>query len=215
MHRPRRFWVAFGALAAACVVAGGVALGVTVTRESGSPAGHAHGTGLAALGPRDFIELMIPHHQMAIRMAQTAMRRADGDLAVVEVSRDIIAQQRFEIGLMRRWYRQWYGEPVPNRALTADETAAMGMATDMSALARARPVAPAFFDAMIPHHAGAIVMVQRLLLGHPPAVLARLARSMEAGQAIEIGKMERYRQRGQARAASPAPSTTTAAPVVP
>jgi uncharacterized protein (DUF305 family) len=192
MVRTRRFWISLSALVVACLVAGGAALAVSVTRESEASSNH-HG-GAAALDARAFIEMMVPHHQMALDMARIAKGRSR-ELPVVEVANDILAQQRWEIRLMRRWYERWYKTQPREPHLSAADMAAMGMGADMERLGRARPFAPAFYEAMIPHHAGGIVMAQRVLLGDPPAPLARLARAIIAGQSQEIGKMQRYAER--------------------
>jgi uncharacterized protein (DUF305 family) len=138
------------------------------------------------------------------------MKHSGKDLAVVEVARDILSEQRYEIRLMERWRRQWFGSNASVTPMTADEQGAMGMGADMSALAKAKPVAPTFYVDMIPHHAGAIVMAQRVLLGHPRPQLAQLARAIIDGQSREIGKMENYRQIALGRV-----SPTSGTPVSP
>jgi uncharacterized protein (DUF305 family) len=181
------------AIAVGCVLAGAGTAAVLAARGGGGGSSSSQG-GTAALSERAFLDLMIPHHQMAVQMAQIALKHAGKDLAVVEVARDILSEQRYEIGLMERWRRQWFGSNTSVTPMTADEQCAMGMGADMSALAKAKPVAPTFYADMIPHHAGAIVMAQRVLLGHPRPQLAQLARAIIDGQSREIGKMETYRQ---------------------
>ena len=204
--RPRRALIA---IAVGLVLAGAGTAAVLLARDGGGGSSPSQG-GTAALSERAFLDLMIPHHQMAVQMAQIAMKRAGKDLAVVEVARDILSEQRYEIRLMERWRRQWFGANASATPLTADEQGAMGMGADMSALAKATPVAPTFYADMIPHHAGAIVMAQRVLLGHPRPQLAQLARAIIDGQSREIGKMERYRQIALGRV-----SATSGTPVSP
>jgi uncharacterized protein (DUF305 family) len=170
-------------------------VGVVAARDggAGAPRPTSATDATAALSERAFLDLMIPHHEMALRMARIAMRHR-GDLALVEVARDIIAEQTWEIRLMTRWRKQWFGATGSATLVTPADAGMMGMGADMSALQRARPFAPTFYVDMIPHHAGAIVMAQRLLLGHPRPALARLARTIIDGQSRDIAKMERYRQ---------------------
>jgi uncharacterized protein (DUF305 family) len=57
---------------------------------------------------RTFIEEMIPHHEMAVMMAQMAganSRRPE----MRELTRSIIRVQSDEIEKMQTWYRDWYG----------------------------------------------------------------------------------------------------------
>ncbi|MDZ4166497.1 MAG: DUF305 domain-containing protein [Coriobacteriia bacterium] len=56
---------------------------------------------------RTFIEEMIPHHEMAVMMAQMAganSRRPE----MRELTRSIIRVQSEEIEKMQTWYREWY-----------------------------------------------------------------------------------------------------------
>ena len=56
---------------------------------------------------KDFIEEMIPHHQMAIMMAQMLERTTDSS-EMKKLAQDIISAQTREIDQMREWYRDWY-----------------------------------------------------------------------------------------------------------
>lgn len=54
-----------------------------------------------------FIEEMIPHHQMAVMMAQMLESTTNrGEMK--QLAKDIISAQTKEINLMREWYRSWY-----------------------------------------------------------------------------------------------------------
>ncbi len=55
-----------------------------------------------------FIEEMIPHHQMAVMMAQMLARTTDRP-EMKQLAKDIIEAQTREINSMREWYRAWYG----------------------------------------------------------------------------------------------------------
>jgi len=61
---------------------------------------------------RAFIDEMVPHHQMAVNMAQIAIR--DGrDPRVRALGEQIETSQRREIDQMNGWRDEWYGAPVP------------------------------------------------------------------------------------------------------
>ncbi len=54
---------------------------------------------------RDFVAMMIPHHQGAISMAEVELRYGH-DPALRRLADAIIAAQRKEIATMRRWHPQ-------------------------------------------------------------------------------------------------------------
>ncbi len=57
---------------------------------------------------KEFIEQMIPHHQMAIMMATMLLQGTErGKMKVL--GQEIIDAQSKEIDQMRLWYRNWYG----------------------------------------------------------------------------------------------------------
>jgi len=58
---------------------------------------------------RAFIDMMIPHHELAIRMARA--ERAGGIHADLRrTATDVSDLARFQIREMKRWRRAWYGE---------------------------------------------------------------------------------------------------------
>lgn len=63
----------------------------------------------AAVFDKAFIEEMIPHHQMAVMMAQMLQATTDRP-EMKQLAKNIIDAQTREINSMRSWYRQWYGE---------------------------------------------------------------------------------------------------------
>lgn len=66
-------------------------------------------TKLESADPFDkaFIEEMIPHHQMAVMMAQM-LKNSSSRPEMKKLADDIIATQNKEIEQMRAWYSQWY-----------------------------------------------------------------------------------------------------------
>ena len=64
-----------------------------------------------------FIEMMIPHHQDAIAMADLALSRAKRP-EVKQLAEAIKKDQTREIQEMRTWYKQWYGKAVPAHSMT-------------------------------------------------------------------------------------------------
>jgi uncharacterized protein (DUF305 family) len=61
---------------------------------------------------REFIDMMVPHHQGAIRMARVELKRGvNGQLRTI--ARAIISGQAKEIREMNAWRTKWYGAPSP------------------------------------------------------------------------------------------------------
>jgi uncharacterized protein (DUF305 family) len=56
---------------------------------------------------KEFIEEMIPHHQMAVMMAQM-LEQSTTRSEMKKLAQDIIRTQNEEIEQMRNWYSQWY-----------------------------------------------------------------------------------------------------------
>jgi uncharacterized protein (DUF305 family) len=54
-----------------------------------------------------FIEQMIPHHQMAVMMAQMLYNSTDRE-EMKNLAQNIIKAQTNEINDMRSWYAEWY-----------------------------------------------------------------------------------------------------------
>jgi len=57
---------------------------------------------------REFIEQMIPHHQMGVMMAQMVLSGSERE-EIRTLARSIIQTQSDEIEQMRNWYQDWYG----------------------------------------------------------------------------------------------------------
>jgi uncharacterized protein (DUF305 family) len=71
-------------------------------------------TGEAA--DRHFIEMMIPHHDGAVKMADLALKRSK-NADVLKLAAAIKRDQVVEITQMRDWYKQWYKADVPDMSI--------------------------------------------------------------------------------------------------
>lgn len=60
-----------------------------------------------------FIEEMVPHHRMAIMMAQRVSSSDKPEIR--ELANSIIKTQSAEINQMKAWYQEWYGQPLDER----------------------------------------------------------------------------------------------------
>jgi len=64
---------------------------------------------LTGVQDRDFMMMMIPHHQSAVDMAKIELRRGTNP-KLKSLARDIIKSQDQEIRQMQGWLRTWYAK---------------------------------------------------------------------------------------------------------
>jgi uncharacterized protein (DUF305 family) len=144
-----------------------------------------------------FVDMMIPHHEQAIEMADIVLAKDDIDSAVVELATDIKAAQGPEIDLMESWLAGW---GLPSMAGTGgmgdgghDGHGGDGMMSDddMEALADAEGTEASrlFLEQMIEHHEGAIEMAQYLLDDGENTEVRRLGEAIITAQEAEIELM--------------------------
>lgn len=69
---------------------------------------------------RAFIDMMIPHHQGAIRMARAVLAKGADD-EVAGLARAIVDAQAKEIEQMNAWRQDWYGAPSPAGGVPAED----------------------------------------------------------------------------------------------
>ena len=160
-----------------------------------------------------FVQDMIPHHQQAVEMANLVADRTNTD-EVIEIAGRINKAQADEIAFMQSWLADRDQQvPDPNQedehgahggheghgaaAMKTHRThAMMGMATpeQMAELAKleGRDFDRLFLQLMIPHHKGAITMVEDLLdtpgTAYDP-VLYEFTNDIVADQSSEIKQM--------------------------
>jgi uncharacterized protein (DUF305 family) len=149
-----------------------------------------------------FAQLMIPHHQQAIEMADLAAANATSP-EVKALATQIKAAQDPEIQTMTQWLTTW-GAPTmmatPSNGGTDHGGMDMGgmteagmmSAEDMAALAKATG---ADFDTMwvqmmIAHHQGAITMAQQVAETTTNPDVKAMADAIIAGQTTEITTMQ-------------------------
>jgi uncharacterized protein (DUF305 family) len=152
-----------------------------------------------------FLRDMMVHHAQAVTLAMIVGRRATVP-AVREMAEEIATGQQREVGVMAGWLQQWdvpESTTAPPMAWMAHPTAAApgadppmpGMATrrDVARLAVTRgPQADLLFcRLMLPHHLGALHMIdEEVARGNRPEVIA-LAEQMRTSQQKEINMLNR------------------------
>ncbi len=152
-----------------------------------------------------FAQLMIPHHQQAVEMADLALAQTT-DPEITKLAEEIKAAQDPEITQMKEWLAAW-GAPEQMEGATASDgsmdhsgmdmggmtSAGMMSAEDMQALMGA---SGAEFDRMwlqmmIAHHQGAVSMANQVLSTTSDAEVKKLAEAVVAGQTQEIAAMQK------------------------
>lgn len=68
---------------------------------------------------REFIDMMIAHHQGAIRMARVELARG-GDPELKKLAQAIVDAQAEEIDQMNGWRMDWYGKLSPSGSVPAE-----------------------------------------------------------------------------------------------
>ena len=139
---------------------------------------------------RRFIDMMVPHHAMAVEMAEMALDRAlHPELRAM--ARDIVDSQSSEIDEMKAIKEANFGTGMVPSKMNPINVENMGMIS-MEELQQAADFDCAFLDSMIPHHAAAIPLASVVLRRSDLSELKDLARAIKDAQSREIGEMESW-----------------------
>jgi uncharacterized protein (DUF305 family) len=135
-----------------------------------------------------FAQMMIPHHEQAIEMADVLLAKEGIAADVAALAERIKAAQQPEIELMEGWLEDW-GVEMPEGAM--DHGDGMMSQADMDALENAggAEASGLFLDQMIEHHEGAIDMAEAQIAGGENADAIALAEKIVADQTAEIDEM--------------------------
>jgi len=153
-----------------------------------------------------FIEMMIPHHQEAIKMADLALQKAQRP-EVKKLATTIKADQSKEIEQMQAWYKQWYGTEVSATPKTgmamhhgrgqgmpgmSMHSGMMGMDMNLETLKNASDFDKEFVRQMIPHHESAVMMARMVASNANHAEIRNLAEAIIKSQTVEIQQMQQW-----------------------
>lgn len=153
---------------------------------------------------RQFIDMMVPHHEGAVEMAKIAQQRAEHP-EIKQMADAILQAQESEIAAMKSWRQAWYGsdETPPMHMMPmidgmgghAGHGSTMDMAADVEALRQApEPFDRAFIDAMIPHHQMAVDAAKLAETRATRAEIKELAKAIVEGQQREVDQMTEWRR---------------------
>ncbi|MEU7742614.1 DUF305 domain-containing protein [Nonomuraea sp. NPDC049158] len=145
-----------------------------------------------------FAQMMIPHHQQAVEMAELAETRAS-DKEVKELAAKIKAAQDPEIQTMKGWLTGW-GKPLPSGGMDqgmGHDMPGMMSAADMKKLEDAKGAAfdKQFAELMIAHHNGAIDMARTEQSQGSNPEAKELAKAIESAQQTEVEQMKKILDR--------------------
>jgi uncharacterized protein (DUF305 family) len=160
-----------------------------------------------------FAQGMIPHHQQAVEMADTALDSArKAGPAVIDLATRIKGAQGPEIALMNSWLTAWNqpvmagmkpGETMPPGATMPPMDGMEGMdmgamegmmsAADMTALSKASGTEfdKMWLTMMVKHHDGAIIMSKTVQAVGQSADVKTLAGKVITAQVAEIDEMNK------------------------
>lgn len=134
---------------------------------------------------RDFILNMIPHHQEAIDVSTTVVKRVS-DPTIRKTAEDIITVQTKEVDMLRRWLKDWYGEDY---AANSNYKTMMRDNYDTLAI---EDINIEYFGEMIGHHEGAIAMAKQIVPITKRTEVKEFAIDVISTQSEEIYAMRKY-----------------------
>ncbi|KRE52974.1 DUF305 domain-containing protein [Phycicoccus sp. Soil748] len=191
MRRTSRILIVTASLAAALTVgacsADGGHGGMSAMTGMGSTPTGSRSSGAAS--DVMFAQMMVPHHQQAIEMADVAESKAQSP-QLKKLAANIKAAQGPEISTMNAWLKQW-GAPATAGGM---DHGTDGMMTDAD-MSKLRRASGAEFDRMwltmmIAHHQGAVTMAKNALASTANMQVKALAQSIVDGQDSEIAIMK-------------------------
>ncbi len=146
-----------------------------------------------------FAQMMIPHHEQALEMAELARGRAE-DAGVKKLVAAIERAQDPEIRRMRAWLKGW-GRPE-SAGHAGGHGSGHGMAGMMSeqdmkdlAGARGEEFDRAFAELMIAHHEGAVTMAEAERRNGLDPAARKLADDVVRTQSAEIAELRKILDR--------------------
>ena len=145
-------------------------------------------TTTATSGDVEFAQMMIPHHEQAVEMADVALENDTASQDVKALAAQIKAAQDPEIQTMKGWLAQWGASESSGQM----DHGGMMSDDDMSSLMGAS--GPEFnqmwLTMMIEHHEGAVEMAQDVLATTSNPEVEQLATAVVQGQEKEITTMK-------------------------
>jgi uncharacterized protein (DUF305 family) len=152
----------------------------------------------AASAPFDlqFLDTMVHHHEGAVDMAETILRRSENE-DLKRFAQKIVDDQKREITQMKVWREDWFPGAPPSKNMgmpgMQDSMKMMDEGVKKMETATGTELDALFLDLMIPHHEGAVVMSKEALLKSQRAEIKTLAETIVREQNAEIKQMSDWK----------------------
>ncbi|ADD43839.1 DUF305 domain-containing protein [Stackebrandtia nassauensis] len=136
-----------------------------------------------------FAQMMIPHHEQAVEMAELAENRAS-DADVKDLAVEIKDAQGPEIKTMTKWLKSWDQPVEPDHDMGGED--GMADADEMMKLkdSKGTEFDKLFAELMIAHHEGAVTMAEDEQKNGENPEAKKLAKAIEKTQTAEIEELE-------------------------
>ncbi|CCK26815.1 lipoprotein [Streptomyces davaonensis JCM 4913] len=170
--------------------------GSSASKSAEAEAGTETGAGGFNDADVAFAQMMIPHHEQALEMAELADGRA-ADAEVKDLAGKIEKAQDPEIRTMKGWLKEW-NQPVAAESMPGMDHGSghggdgMMSDTDMTELKALKGTAfdKAFAEMMIEHHNGAISMAEDERKNGESADAKKMAEAIVEGQSAEVEQLQ-------------------------
>ena len=139
-----------------------------------------------------FAQMMIPHHQQAVEMADMILAEDDVPEGVSSLAEDIKAAQQPEIDQLQEWLDEWGADVDAESMDGMDHGGGMMSDEDMEALeaATGAEASRLFLEQMTTHHEGAVQMAQDEVDNGKNADAVAMAQTIVDTQTAEIKTMQ-------------------------
>lgn len=169
------------------------------SKSASASASDGNGTGTASFNDADvtFAQMMIPHHEQALEMAQLADGRAS-DAEIKDIVAKVEKAQDPEIKTMKGWLGSWKQptamESMPGMDHGGGDQGGDGMMSDKD-MKELKAMKGTEFDKMfaqmmIDHHKGAIAMAEDERKNGKNADAVQMAGAIVKGQSAEVKQLQ-------------------------
>ncbi len=164
-----------------------LAVGVILIPNSANASTHAKSLQNLGMNEIMFAQMMIPHHEQAISMSETALKKSRNQ-AILKLSNQIKSLQGTEKSQLAYWLK------ATDSSMTMDHDMQMSGMLTVKELASLKRLTGTQFDRtflqlMIKHHQGAIEMVD-LISDSKNLEAKALAKAIKSAQSKEITSMK-------------------------
>jgi uncharacterized protein (DUF305 family) len=164
-----------------------LSFGIILIPSSANATSHAKSLQNLGMNEIMFAQMMIPHHEQAVSMSETALKKSRNQ-GIIKLSRQIKSLQNSEKSQLTYWLK------ATGSSMTIDHDMAMsGMLTvkELDSLKRltGTDFDRTFLQLMIKHHQGAIEMLD-LISGAKNMEAKALAKAIKSAQSKEITSMK-------------------------